>query len=119
QRTVAVLDQRTVAVLDGGNYAAFGHGTMTAGIVHLVAPQAKIMPLKAFNASGAGYESYILRAIYYAMRNGTKVMNMSWDFASNSNELETTIKYAQSKGVIAVASAGNDAQYEKVYPGAL
>ncbi len=119
QRTVAVLDQRTVAVLDGGNYAAFGHGTMTAGIVHLVAPQAKIMPLKAFNASGAGYESDILRAIYYAVRNGAQVMNMSWDFASNSNELATAIKYAQSKGVIAVASAGNDGQYEKVYPGAL
>src|SRR6266699_2604686 len=38
QRTVAVLDQRTVAVLDGSQYSAFGHGTMTAGIVHLVAP---------------------------------------------------------------------------------
>ena len=58
QRTVAVLDQRTVAVLDGNSqYAAFGHGTMTAGLVHLVAPQAKIMPLKAFYANGAGYNS--------------------------------------------------------------
>ncbi len=37
QRTVAVLDQRTVAVLDSSQYSAFGHGTMTAGIVHLVA----------------------------------------------------------------------------------
>ena len=27
---------------------AFGHGTMVAGLVHLVAPTAKIMPLKAF-----------------------------------------------------------------------
>ncbi len=61
QRTVAVLDQRTVAVLDGSQYAAFGHGTMTAGIVHLVAPQAKIMPLKAFRANGTGYDSDILR----------------------------------------------------------
>jgi subtilisin family serine protease len=119
QRTVAVLDQRTVAVLDGGNYSAFGHGTMTAGIVHLVAPQAKIMPLKAFNASGAGHESDILRAIYYAVANGAQVMNMSWDFQSYSNELATAVKYAQSKGVIAVASAGNDGQYEYVYPGAL
>ena len=31
---------------------AFGHGTMVAGLVHLVAPTAKIMPLKAFNANG-------------------------------------------------------------------
>jgi subtilisin family serine protease len=119
QRTVAVLDQRTVAVLDGGNYAAFGHGTMTAGIVHLVAPQAKIMPLKAFTASGSGYESNILRAIYYAVQNGAKVMNMSWDFPAYSNELATAIKYAQSQAVIAVASAGNDGKHEFVYPGAL
>jgi subtilisin family serine protease len=119
QRTVAVLDQRTVAVLDGGGYSAFGHGTMTAGIVHLVAPQAKIMPLKAFNANGSGYESDILRAIYYAVQNRAQVMSMSWDFPTSSNELATAIKYAQSNGVIAVASAGNDGKYAYVYPGAL
>ena len=119
QRTVAVLDQRTVAVLDGGNYSAFGHGTMTAGIVHLVAPQAKIMPLKAFGADGSGYESNILRAIYYAVAHGANVMNMSWDFPTYSSELASAVKYAQSQGVVAVASAGNDGRYEYVYPGAL
>jgi subtilisin family serine protease len=119
QRTVAVLDQRTVAVLDGSGYSAFGHGTMTAGIIHLVAPQAKIMSLKAFAADGSGNESDILRAIYYAVQNGANVMNMSFDFPSYSKEVATAIKYAQGKGVIAVASAGNDGQYEFVYPGAL
>src|SRR5438105_13860100 len=77
QSTVAVLDQSTVAVLDTSKYAAFGHGTMTSGIVHLVAPQAKIMPLKAFKADGSGYASDVLRAVYYAMKNGAKVLNMS------------------------------------------
>jgi subtilisin family serine protease len=119
QRTVAVLDQRTVAVLDGSQYSAFGHGTMTAGIVHLVAPQAKIMPLKSFNADGTGYDSDILRAIYYAVKNGAKVLNMSFDYPSYSAELANAIKYANSKGVISVASAGNDGQQVAVYPGAL
>ena len=119
QRTVAVLDQRTVAVLDGSNYSDFGHGTMTAGIVHLVAPEAKIMPLKAFSADGSGYESNILRAIYYAVANHANVMNMSFDFPTYSKEVATAIKYAQGQGVIAVASAGNDGKYELVYPGAL
>ncbi len=119
QRTVAVLDQRTVAVLDGEQYAAFGHGTMTSGLVHLVAPQAKIMPLKAFSADGTGYLSDVLRAIYYATANGANVMNMSFDFPNSSSELATAVKYANSKGVISVASAGNDGQYEFVYPGAL
>ncbi len=119
QRTVAVLDQRTVAVLDGTSYSAFGHGTMTAGIVHLVAPQAKIMPLKSFNADGTGYDSDILRAIYYAVKNGAKVLNMSFDYSSYSPELANAIKYANNNGVVSVASAGNDGQQVAVYPGAL
>jgi subtilisin family serine protease len=117
QRTVAVLDQRTVAVLDNQKYSAFGHGTMTAGLVHLVAPQAKIMPLKAFHADGSAYSSDILRAIYYAVRNGAKVMNMSFNYTQNSPELATAIRYANSKGVISVASAGNDGQRTVTYPG--
>jgi subtilisin family serine protease len=119
QRTVAVLDQRTVAVLDGGSYSDFGHGTMTAGIVHLVAPEAKIMPLKAFTAAGTAYDSNILRAIYYAVSNGAKVMNMSFNYTSYSPELATAIKYANSRGVISVASAGNNGEHTMVYPGGL
>src|SRR5580698_787741 len=119
QRTVAVLDQRTVAVLDGGPYTDFGHGTMTAGIVDLVAPQAKIMPLKAFTANGTGYDSDILRAIYYAVGHGANVMNMSFDYTSYSAELATAIKYANSHGVISVASAGNSGESTMVYPGGL
>jgi len=119
QRTVAVLDQRTVAVLDGGPYTDFGHGTMTAGIVHLVAPQAKIMPLKAFSANGTAYDSDILRAIYYAVSHGANVMSMSFDYPSYSSELAAAIKYSNSKGVVSVASAGNSGQDTMVYPGGL
>jgi len=117
QRTVAVLDQRTVAVLDNQKYAAFGHGTMTAGLVHLVAPQAKIMPLKAFHADGTAYNSDILRAIYYGVRNGANVMNMSFNYTTHSPELARAINYANSRGVISVASAGNDGQKTVTYPG--
>jgi subtilisin family serine protease len=119
QRTVAVLDQRTVAVLDGSQYSAFGHGTMTAGIVHLVAPQARIMPLKAFNSAGTAYDSDILRAIYYAVKHGAKVLNMSFDYTSYSQELAKAIKYAHDHGVISVASAGNDGEQTVVFPGGL
>ena len=119
QSTVGVLDQSTVGVLDGSQYAAFGHGTMTAGIVHLVAPSAQIMPLKAFHANGTGYASDVLRAIYYAVNHGAKVISMSFDFTSSSQELATAINYATNHGVICVASAGNDASMETVYPASL
>jgi subtilisin family serine protease len=119
QSTVAVLDQSTVAVLDQNGYSAFGHGTMTSGIVHLVAPQAKIMPLKAFGPNGTGYESDVLRAIYYAVNNGARVLNMSFDFTVYSPELKNAVNYATRKGAVCVASAGNDGKQMTVYPAAL
>src|SRR5437016_322603 len=119
QSTVAVLDQSTVAVLDGTPYAAFGHGTMVAGIIHLVAPTAQIMPLKAFGADGSGYLSDVLRAIYFAAQNGANVINMSFSLATYSQEMVSAIKFAARHQVICVASAGNDGKDEYVYPAAL
>jgi subtilisin family serine protease len=119
QSTVAVLDQSTVAVLDGGPYAAFGHGTMTAGIIHLVAPQAQIMPLKSFAADGTAYDSNILRAIYYAVAHGAKVINMSFNYTSYSQQLANAVNYATDNGVVSIAAAGNSGEDVKVYPGAL
>ncbi len=118
QSTVAVLDQSTVAVLDGDHYAAFGHGTMVSGIIHLVAPNAKILPLKSFASDGSAYSSDILRAIYYAANNHADVINMSWNYTTNSPELARAINYASSKGVICVAAAGNSGEQTNVYPGA-
>jgi subtilisin family serine protease len=119
QSTVAVLDQSTVAVLDDQKYAAFGHGTMTAGVVHLVAPSAKIMPLKAFGADGSGYVSDVMRAIYYAQKNGATVINMSFSFPAYSPELKNAVNFVTARGVVCVASAGNDGSSSLVYPAAL
>ena len=120
QSTEAVLDQSTEAVLDGNpTYAAFGHGTMTSGVVHLVAPRAKIMPLKAFRADGSGYASDVLRAIYYAAGHSAKVINMSFSFAQPSPELKNAITYATNRGLICVAAAGNDGLQAMVYPAGL
>ena len=119
QSTIAVLDQSTIAVLDDQKYVAFGHGTMTAGVVHLVAPTAKIMPLKAFGADGSGYVSDVMRAIYWAQKNGATVINMSFDFSSYSPELKNAINFVSNRGVVCVASAGNDSSTALVYPASL
>jgi len=79
QSTAAVLDQSTAAVLDDKNYTAFGHGTMTSGLIHLVAPRAKILPLKAFSSDGTGNLSNIIAALYYAVQQHANVVNMSFD----------------------------------------
>ena len=118
QSTAAVLDQSTAAVLDNSQYAAFGHGTMVMGIIHLVAPQAQLLPLKAFSSDGSGYLSNILHAVYYGVQNGANVINMSFDMKSNSMEFSKAITYANQNSVICAASAGNDGVQEIVYPAA-
>ena len=91
---------------------------MVAGIVHLVAPNAWILPLKAFGADGRGYRSDVIRAIYYAVRANARVLNMSFSFSTASKELSSALKYANRNDVICVGSAGNDGQEVAVYPAA-
>ena len=119
QSTAAVLDQSTAAVLDGSPYTAFGHGTMVMGIIHLVAPTAQLLPLKAFHADGTAALSDILRAIYYGVQNGANAINMSFDIKTSSTELQKALDYANQQGVMCAASAGNDGMQEIVYPAAL
>ncbi len=118
QSTMAVVNQNAATQLQGSQYAAFGHGTMTSGIVHLVAPTAKIMPLKAFNADGTGKLSDILRATYYAVQHNANVINMSFDFLATSPEINHAVNFANQNGVICVASAGNDSKDEQAFPAA-
>jgi hypothetical protein len=119
QSTAAVLDQSTAAVLDGNaQYAAFGHGTMVMGVIHLVAPKAHLLPLKAFKSDGSANLSDILGAVYYAAQNNANVINMSFDLKTNSQEFATALAYASQLNILCVASAGNDGLQEIVYPAA-
>jgi subtilisin family serine protease len=119
QHTAAMLDQHTAAMLDGSQYAAFGHGTMVMGVIHLVAPTAQLLPLKSFSANGNGSLSNILAAIYYAVQNHASVINMSFDLTTSSTELADAINYANKNNVILAASSGNDGKQEMVYPAGL
>ena len=124
QSTTAVVDQSTTAVIDSytasqlnqPQYQAFGHGTMVAGVVRLVAPGAMIMPLKAFHADGTGYASDVIRAVYFAVRNHARILNMSFSFQTSPLELNLALNYAKLNGVISVAAAGNDSRQTVVYP---
>jgi subtilisin family serine protease len=115
QSSTSILDQSSTSILDS-TLAEFGHGTMTAGIVHLVAPTAKIMPLKAFRADGSSNLSDIIRAIYYAADHGANIVSMSFSMAQSSPGLQAAIQYALNKNVTMVASSGNDGSKTLVYP---
>ena len=115
QSNTSILDQSNTSILDS-TYPEFGHGTMVAGIVHLVAPTAKIMPLKAFRADGTSNLSDIIRAIYYAADHGVNVLSMSFSMQKSSPALQAAIQYALGKNVALVAASGNDGLKILVYP---
>jgi subtilisin family serine protease len=98
---------------------AFGHGTMVAGLVHLVAPDALIMPMKAFDATGATTLWNVVRAIYDSVAYGADVINLSFSSPTNSRMLDAAINYARAKGVSVVASAGNDNSDAPTFPASL
>lgn len=119
QSTTAILDQSTDSILDQKKSklpSAFGHGTMTAGLIHLVAPAAKIMPVKVFTGTGTSSLSNIVSGIYWAVDHGADVISMSFSSTESSQALQAAIAYANAKGVICVAAAGNDGAQTMVYP---
>lgn len=119
QSSAAILDQSSAAILDGQPCAAFGHGTMTSGLVHLAAPSAKILPLKAFSSDGTGYLSNIVAALYYAVQHKANVVNMSFDLSTPSPALSQAVSYANKASVVLVAAAGNENTNARVYPAAM
>ncbi|HEV2991986.1 MAG TPA: S8 family serine peptidase [Candidatus Angelobacter sp.] len=117
--TLAILTQSTEGILDGHTPSEFGHGTMTAGLVHLVAPTARILPLKAFRGDGSSDLNGIVSAIYYAADHGAGVISMSFEITQSSPALQQAISYAQNKGIVVVAAAGNDNFSTAIFPASL
>jgi subtilisin family serine protease len=120
--SASYLDDSSASYLDSQN-PAYSHGTLTAGIIAAIAPDAIIMPLRVFDDSGSSNTFMIARAIRYAVDRGAQVINMSFGLAVDTAVLRNAIAYAQSKKVILTASAGNDntslLQYPAAYPGVL
>jgi thermitase len=103
---------------DGIEDDLFGHGTHVAGIVDIVAPKAKIMPIRVLDTEGYGDVFTISRALSYAKRNGADVVNLSLGSSSRSRLLQQEIRDATADGVLVTAAAGNSNSSMPHYPAA-
>lgn len=103
---------------DGLVDEAAGHGTHVAGIVHLVAPAARIMPLRVLDSEGRGNVFVIAEAILFAARNGARIINLSLGTSWPSELLEEVIEDVTKEGVLVVAAAGNLNSTLEQYPAA-
>ena len=118
-----------------------GHGTHVAGIIAAsnnktgivgVAYNAKIMAIKAGQATGVFLQSDIAEAIIYAYTHGADVINMSFGGGACSIAVQDALQAAYTTSTL-VAAAGNDgkpnektdnykeyvAEWLPSYPGAL
>jgi subtilisin family serine protease len=91
---------------------------MVASLIHLVAPGAKIMPLRAFGANGSASVSQIVAAVHYAVEHNVDVINMSFSISSDSPGLKDAMDFAFNNGLVLVAAAGNSGEAATVYPAA-
>jgi subtilisin family serine protease len=102
-----------------------GHGTLVSGIIAAASDNgigitginwgARIMPLKVLNFSGAGRSSGIAEAIFYAVKHGARVINLSLGGQQISETERLAVDYAYKQGVLVVVAAGNSAENTKTY----
>lgn len=95
-----------------------GHGTHVAGIVALVAPEAKIMPLRVLNGRGHGNAVAIAKAIAFAQEKGADVINLSLSTPDESRVVDDYLDAARASGIVIAAAAGNDNSAAMQYPAA-
>ena len=92
----------------GASETRAGHGTHVAGIVALVAPGAEIMPVMVLDGMGTGTPGALAEGILCAVQQGVQVINLSLGMAGADPGVVAALGYAGQRGVVVVASAGND-----------
>lgn len=95
-----------------------GHGTHVAGIIHLVAPAAQIMPLRVLDSDGQGNSFIVAEAMLYALENGADIINLSLGTTYQSQFLLDVVAQVTDAGVVVVAAAGNFGEDTPQYPAA-
>jgi subtilisin family serine protease len=109
------------------------HGTHCSGIIGAirgngkgvdgVASDVRIMTIRAV-PDGDEHDKDVALAIRYAVDNGAQIISMSFgkDFSPRKDWVDDAVKYAESKDILLVHAAGNDAKdvdTEDNFPSAL
>lgn len=103
-----------------------GHGTSVSGVIAATANNgigiaglaygARIVVLRAFDATGNAEEDDIAAALVYAAANGINVVNMSFGDGVDSPVLRDAITFAAESGCVLVSSAGNSGLVSRQFP---
>jgi len=92
---------------DGMIDEAYGHGTMVAGLIALVAPEARIMPIRVLDDEGRGTIFTVARGMMKAMSHGAHLINMSFGAPRVMETIRQKLRVANIHRAITFAGAGN------------
>jgi len=100
-----------------------GHGTAMASLIAGndsenggVAIASKLLDIRVADASGESNTGLVAQGIMQAVDQGARVINISLGTTGDSAVLRRAVEYAQSRGVVIVAAAGNEQQTTLAYP---
>jgi cell wall-associated protease len=74
-----------------------------------LAPRAAVLPVRVLEADGSGYSDVIANGIVRAVDRRPQVVNLSLGLGVDDPAIRRAVAYAQRKGVLVVAAAGNSA----------
>jgi subtilisin family serine protease len=96
-----------------------GHGTMCAGVIHGIAPEAELCSIKILDETGANSPAKIISGIQCAIDQNLHVLNLSLASVNMSNNTIVDMLYwvdqAYYKGIILVAATDN--KQKRGFPG--
>jgi len=105
-----------------------GHGTAVAGVIAArtnngegiagVCWVCRILPVKALGSDGYGTTNAVAAGIVWAADRGADVINLSLGAPSTTEALTSAVRYANAKGALVVAAAGNAGLSSPFYPAA-
>ncbi|HET7153242.1 MAG TPA: S8 family serine peptidase, partial [Candidatus Kapabacteria bacterium] len=105
---------------------SLAHGIHVAGIAaavmnnHIgvagIAPKCRLMLVKAAYDDQADNIQFGFEGIAYAVDHGARIINCSWGGESPSSSEQDVVNYANSKGTLIVAAAGNNDNSLPLYP---
>ena len=115
----------TEDAMDDNSHGSHVAGTIAAcnnnkGMVG-VAPDAKILALKALNKNGSGNLTNVAKAVNYAAKQNVDIITMSLGSRGSSPLVKRAVKKASDKGCIVFCAAGNsgpnvDIMFPAKYP---
>lgn len=85
-----------------------GHGTLVAGLIVRVAPDAMILPIKVMDSDGLTTTFTLVSGIYHAIGQGAAIINISMGTTVDTIMLSEAVSAAFDADVLIVASAGNE-----------